>query len=362
MSVLIALTVAVLVQLAYWGAFQIGFERARAAERALRPGPATAPPPPASLIVAARNEASVLPRLLRAISHQDHPALDVVLVDDASSDDSAAILRHPPARVNVVRITDPVPPRKKHALTKGIAAAETDLLLFTDADCIPKPGWASRIAQYHRSTDNVVVLGYSPFERTGGFLNGFARYETFLTGFTAAATVGLGQPYTAVGRNISYTRSLFDDHGGFDHSLDLLSGDDDLLVQHLLKGGRAHFVHAFGSDTYVPTDTPTTWREWARQKLRHVSTGSAYRTSIKLHLLAYHVTATATWLAPLFVGWWGLGFVAIRLIYVSRVLSTAAKEFGERDLLVALPLWEFGYAVYNATLAVVGSLRRPKRW
>ena len=84
--------------------------------------------------------------------------------------------------------------------------------------------------------------------------------------------------------------------------------------------------------------------------------------STKLHLLAYHATATATWLAPLFVGWWGLGFIAIRLAYVSRVLSVAASVFEERDLLVGLPLWELGYALYNATLAVVGSLRRPKRW
>ena len=138
MSVLILFTVAVLVQLTYWGAFQIGFERARAAERVRRPGPAASPPPPASLVIAARNESAVLPRLLRSIAQQDHPALDVVIVDDASDDDTLAILAGAGDRINTVRITDPVPPRKKHALTAGIAAAESDVLLFTDADCTPK--------------------------------------------------------------------------------------------------------------------------------------------------------------------------------------------------------------------------------
>src|SRR5690606_28548494 len=261
----------------YLSVLRGGFARARRDFGQLRTGP----PTPATVVVAARNEEADLPVLLAALEQQNHPDLDVVVVDDASTDGTAELVTPP---IRLVQISEPAQPRKKNALTAGIAAAKHDVLLLTDADCEPPPTWASRISALHTPGSNRVVVGYSPFRRTRGLLNAFTRYETFVVGLAAAAAIGVRKPYMAVGRNISYRRATFEEGSGFDHGLASISGDDDLLVQHLAAQPGVEFVHAFDPGTFVVGEGPSTWREWIRQKTRHVSAGRWYTADVKRHL------------------------------------------------------------------------------
>ena len=114
-------------------------------------GPADAPPPdggwPAvAVIFAARNEAAMVERATRSLLAQDYPGLEVIAVDDRSTDGTGAILdaiAAEDARLTVVHI-DELPAGwlgKTHAL--HVAAADRprrDWLLFTDADVLFAPG------------------------------------------------------------------------------------------------------------------------------------------------------------------------------------------------------------------------------
>ncbi|PSQ78396.1 MAG: hypothetical protein BRD37_03080 [Bacteroidetes bacterium QH_8_67_23] len=198
--------------------------------------------PPLSVVVAARDEEADLLALLEALARQTHPRFEVVLVDDASTDRTPQIARDwidalPDDRGDedgvtgrLVRVEDPKPPRKKHALTRGVAAARHPLLAFTDADCTPPPGWLEALARAHtafahdgddagsdRTSAAPLLIGYSPYRRAedASLLNRFARWETFFAGALAAGACGLGRPYMAVGRNLSYPRALFERIGGF---------------------------------------------------------------------------------------------------------------------------------------------------
>jgi glycosyltransferase involved in cell wall biosynthesis len=353
--------VAGVIQIAYWHLLGRGFDRAR------KDAEATLTPPrrlrrQATVVVAARNEEAVIPTLLRSLGAQDHTSLEYIVVNDASDDETAAVVSTLLPRARVIDVTAPTEPRKKNALALGIDAAETDLLLFTDADCEPPSEWASELIRHHSVSDERVVVGYSPFRKAPGFLNGFARYETFVAGFAAAAAIGAGHAYTATGRNLSYSRALFRGAGGFSDIMKSLSGDDDLMLQHLSMQPGVEVVHAFGEKTYVLSDPPTSWQDWSRQKLRHTSAGRYYRPDIKANLLAYHITNTAVWLSPLFVGWFGAAFLAARLSVQFRELRRAASVLGESDLMRAQPIYEFVYLVYNALLAPIGVMRRPRRW
>ena len=354
-------TAACATQIFYWTALNRGFRRARAVEHGIRDS-AVAAPPEATVVVAARNEEDSIPTLLSSLTSQDHPRLQYVFVDDASTDATATMIVEALPDATVIRVTEPLEPRKKNALTSGISAADTDILLFTDADCTPPPKWASRLTTLLAGASDRVVVGYSPFRRLDGLLNKFARYETFVSGFLAAAAIGLRRPYTATGRNLAYGSNLFNRAGGFASIMHSLSGDDDLMLQHLATTASAEVVHAFGTDTYVETDPPTTWRDWTRQKLRHTSAGRHYRANIKSHLFAYHATSTATWLSPIFLGWIGLALIVSRQLAQFAVLRSAATTFNESDLMARQPLYELMYVVYNVLLAPLGVVRRPARW
>lgn len=91
--------------------------------------------PRVSVIVPARDSAATLPATLAALALQDADH-EVIVVDDGSTDDTARIARD--AGATVVGAGGEGPSRARNA---GAAVATGELLAFTDADCVPEPGW-----------------------------------------------------------------------------------------------------------------------------------------------------------------------------------------------------------------------------
>jgi hypothetical protein len=137
-------TAAALLTLAGWVAFAgLGLSGRRALIR-LRPAPA-GPLPSLTAVVPCRNEARGVERAMRSLLAQDHPALEVVAVDDRSTDGTGALLDRLAAedpRLSVVHV-DTLPAGwlgKNHACQAAAERARGDWLLFTDADVVFAPG------------------------------------------------------------------------------------------------------------------------------------------------------------------------------------------------------------------------------
>jgi 4,4'-diaponeurosporenoate glycosyltransferase len=95
--------------------------------------------PRVSVLIPARNEQATLPHLLRAMQQQRLRPLEVIVIDDHSTDQTAAI-----ARTAGVRLIEapPLPAGwcgKTWALHHGSHQAQGDLLVFLDADTEPVP-------------------------------------------------------------------------------------------------------------------------------------------------------------------------------------------------------------------------------
>ena len=322
--------------------------------------------PPMSVVVAAHNEASTIAPLLSALAEQTHPEVEVVLVNDASTDGTEAILRNWAGESDhrrVVSTTGSGSPNKKKAVARGVSDASHNLIAFTDADCAPPPSWCEALARRHAEEEAPTVLvGYSPFRRASGLLNRWSRYETMLTEAFTAAAAALGRPYMAVGRNLSTHRTVYEAVHGQASGTELLSGDDDLFVQAVHRTNAAPVVPAMDPDTFVPTEAPSSWRSWIRQKRRHVSAGRAYDPAAAFHLTLYHGSHIALWCAPLVLGTLGVGLLATRLLVHSLVTSRAAELFNEPDLAAFFPIGDAFLALYHVLLVPLGLLRPPSSW
>ncbi|MEZ6035486.1 MAG: glycosyltransferase family 2 protein [Planctomycetaceae bacterium] len=97
--------------------------------------------PKLSVIVAARNESACIETCVRSLFHQDYPDLEVVAVNDRSSDDTSEILdrlaREFGDRLQVVHVAA-LPSGwfgKPHAMESGLKRASGSMVCFTDADC-----------------------------------------------------------------------------------------------------------------------------------------------------------------------------------------------------------------------------------
>lgn len=357
------LTTVFAVQIAYVIALALGVERA-AAWRAVPHGRGeNEPGAPVSVVVAARNEEDNLPALLAALAEQQHDNYEVVVVDDASTDRTADVVREWQKRLphlRLITVEEPIHPRKKNALTIGIREARHPNLALTDADCRPAPSW---LRDGSPGDQNTLVIGYSPYAPEPSLLNLFARYETLITGQQTAAAVGLGRPFMAVGRSLFYSKHVFDRTDGFRGTLQSLSGDDDLFLQQVVKRRTARVMHLFGPDSLVWTDAPQTWRAWFRQKKRHASAGRFYPLDVKLHLGAYHLSSLLLWLAPFLWGWTGASLLVVRLACQTVAVHRAGRRLSDdRIPFYLIPPLELLYVLYNSVVAPLGLARIPREW
>jgi cellulose synthase/poly-beta-1,6-N-acetylglucosamine synthase-like glycosyltransferase len=109
--------------------------------------------PSVSLIAPARNEERNIERAVRSLVQLDYPSLEITIVNDRSTDNTARILdalavEFP--QLNVVHLTD-LPPGwlgKNHALQLGADRSHGDWLLFTDADIVFEPTALRRAIRY----------------------------------------------------------------------------------------------------------------------------------------------------------------------------------------------------------------------
>jgi hypothetical protein len=150
--------------------------------------PPAAAPPSLSVVVPCRDEARDVEAAVRSLLAQDLPDLEVVAVDDRSTDGTGAILDRLAAgdpRLTAVHVTR-LPPGwlgKNHALEAGGRRARGEWLLFTDGDVLFHPG-ALRRALGYATRHGLGHLAAAPRFVAPGFLE-----RAFVTGFGAFASL-----------------------------------------------------------------------------------------------------------------------------------------------------------------------------
>ncbi|MGB9665027.1 MAG: glycosyltransferase [Ignavibacteria bacterium] len=315
-----------------------------------------------SVIVAFRNESHNLPILINSLKNQIYPAekFEVILVDDYSEDDSFQIAKQLISdNSNFKLFKNQYNSGKKNALKTGIEQVQNELLLFTDADCIPKPTWINSVsAAFDSNTD--LIYGYSPFLTENSFLNQLCRYENLFTSILMTAFHNVGYPYLSFGRNLGYRKSLFERLGGFEQIQKSLSGDDDLFFQLAIKN-QANVKLIDNPESIVLTKCPSNWKTYLRQKSRHISASKFYPLELKFVLsLIYGGNILLQFILPvalitfdpfllsfIFFNW------IIKVLSISKICSTIKNSYE----FYLIPVIDF---IYNFFLIVTGIRSRVK--
>ncbi len=120
--------------------------------------------PRVSVLIPARNEAATLPHLLQALAAQSFRPLEVIVIDDHSSDGTAAIAAAAGVRVMAA---GPLPQGwcgKTWALHQGVRASHGDVLVFLDADTEPQPAFLGQLLGAQQQWGGLVSV--QPYHRT----------------------------------------------------------------------------------------------------------------------------------------------------------------------------------------------------
>ena len=315
---------------------------------------------PVSVIICARDEDENLARNLPGLLVQQYPTThEVIVVNDNSVDESRYVLSELKNSFRQLQIIDlkqeaKLIAGKKYPLSVGIKEAKHEIVLLTDADCVPASEcWIDKMQQTFTGNTEI-VLGYGAYRKRPGLFNKLVRWETFHTALQYLSYALAGIPYMGVGRNLAYKKVVFFRNKGFTSINHIPSGDDDLFINKAAtKNNTAIMVD---KESFTLSTPKKTWKEWKLQKNRHYSTGKFYKKSHQF-LLGFY-TLSLFLFYPLFIlslFFFDWRFVvipfAIRLLIQAFVLHKTMKRLGEEDLFpffFLLDLWMFFYYIIFA--------------
>jgi poly-beta-1,6-N-acetyl-D-glucosamine synthase len=327
--------------------------------------------PPVSVIIAAHNEDYNLQKNLPAILEQNYPDFEVVVVNHASNDTTLQILtelKMKYERLSIVNIEQDLNffKGKKFPLSIGIKSAKNDVLLLTDADCMPSsPDWISKMAR-HYTSKNGVVLGYGPYKQRKGLLNLIIRYDTFNIALQYFSLATIGIPYMGVGRNLSYRKSIFYKNKGFTSHYNIASGDDDLFIREVATKSNTKIEVSRGSFMY--SEPKYTFSSWFIQKLRHLSTSKKYSTVLQLLLGTFSISQFLFYITLVIMLAKQIIFIPVLIIFVvvtgSKFLvqKKAADKLGEHQILLFSLFGDFIHIILMTGLTTLSLIRKQGNW
>ncbi len=312
--------------------------------------------PPVSVIIVAKNEASNLENNLPSFLTQKYPNYRVIVVDDGSQDDTATVLaemklKYPNLYVTRLPLEGEFRHGKKTALTVGIKASETDIMLFSDADCSTvSDNWIRTIVEnYTENTE--IVIGFGGYKRAKGLLNKIIRADTVFIGLQYIGFAIAGIPYMAVGRNMSYRKSMFFRNKGFKNHLNLLSGSDDLFVNE--NANKKNTRVDISPDSITVSDAKQTMKEWSHQKIRHLTTGKYYKFIHKVLLFLEPFSRILFFISAILLLVFNQhiievsSIIAFRFILLFIILIVTNKKFQQKKLLIVELLFDIFQPIVN---------------
>lgn len=167
-----------------------------------------------SVVVPVHNAAATLATCVEAVIALDDPGVEseAVFVDNGSTDESRDILRSYEPRIRVVSERRRGPSAARNA---GVRATLSDLLAFTDADCVPEPQWLAELVAAARAYPDASIIGGPILAwRPATFA---ARFSERM--FDQERAVGATRLPYVISANLCTRRDVLDAVGGFDETL-----------------------------------------------------------------------------------------------------------------------------------------------
>jgi cellulose synthase/poly-beta-1,6-N-acetylglucosamine synthase-like glycosyltransferase len=332
----------------FW--FLRGFERPRHAKSPQAPVRAT-------VLVAARNEEQNIARCIESLVVQDYPKelLEVIIIDDRSTDRTGAICRDYAARYTFVKVL--VAPEsselrgKTNAIDHGVSNASGEIILMTDADCEVPQAWVRLTVEQYGP--EVGLVGGMTLHKVRGAFSGMQSVDwAFLLGLASAA-VNRRMPLSVIGNNLSFRKRAYQDVGGY-RSLKFSVTEDYSLFKAIVNSGKWDYLFPVDRDRIVITEPCESWGDLVRQKHRW-GTGGLDMRLYGLYIMVVGFGMHLSTIAALLTGSVAVattGFMIKCLadyIFLNGVLS----KIGRKDILKHFYAFELYYLLYVIALPFI---------
>ncbi len=317
-----------------------------------------------SVVIPVRNEEMAIADLLGDLQAQEYKNLEIIVVNDDSSDETFWVASRFPGRG--IRVIHSNGTGKKAAIASGVSVARGSIIVTTDADCRVPPQWLRTLRAYFRAREVMMVVGGVRMAGDDSFFSAMQVIEFSSLVGSGAATAAAGIPTMCNGANLAFRKKAFKAVNGYSDNLGIPSGDDEFLMRKIEVRYPGSVVFAADAGAVVTTKAQPDVETFYHQRLRWASKWR-YNTSVATKAIAvtvvvFQLTFILNWFfvfTPMIQH--ALFLMAIKMILEAAFLLQVCRFLGVSWNWLAFFGLQFAYPCY--VVAVSGaSFFRPYRW
>lgn len=185
--------------------------------------------PSVSVVVPVYNSERVIGQTITALKAQDYPFVEIIIVDDGSTDSSASIIKSFP-KVKYFYQNNQGPAVARNL---GVENALGEIIFFTDSDCVPEADWIKKMVLCFKDSSTAAVCGSYNIANSGSILAQCIQDEIVYRHYHLMPT----HPKSFGSYNVAIRKNVFDEVGGFNKEFRNASGEDNELSYKILKSG-----------------------------------------------------------------------------------------------------------------------------
>lgn len=214
--------------------------------------------PTVGIVIPAYNCEKTILNTLHAVLAQTHADIDLIVVDDGSTDKTAEII-HSVRGVRYIYQDNAGPATARN---RGAQEVKSDLVFFTDSDCIPRKDWIERALGYFEDPSVAVVAGSYGIANPENILARCVHKEILYRHHRLMPLY----PKVFGSYNFGIRKKVFEIVGGFNTSYRHASGEDNDLSYKILKAGYKIY---FAKEALVDHYHPEKVKKYLREQYRH---------------------------------------------------------------------------------------------
>lgn len=316
-----------------------------------------------SVIVPARNEEKTIYSLLSALSQQTYPKdfFEIIVIDDFSADNTAQVVRNFSIK-NLVLIKPGVTPElssKKRSIEAGIIVAKGELIITTDADCIPTNQWLETVNSFYVNSNAAFIAAPVKYSHDHSILQIFQSLDFLMMQGITAASVHANFHTMCNGANLAYQKKAFQNVNGFEGIDKVATGDDMLLMHKIWKKYPGKTFYLKNRNAIVSSQPMHSWKEFFMQRKRWASKTLVYDDYRIIAVLAFVYLLNCLFIAIIiasfinsFYWWYVIGFWIIKTIIELPFAFSVAKFYEEQKLIKFLFLLQPLHIFYTVFIGL----------
>lgn len=350
--------------------------------------------PLVSVIIPARNEEKYLAETIKHSLTLNWPEIEVIVINDGSTDGTAAIIKSFELDKRVKVITHPTPRGKSISLNEGMELALSDAVLIMDADAVPARNVLNRMIPHFMLSEEIVAVTGNPRSiHTPNLLSKLQAIEFSSTiSILRRGQSAWGRVNTMSGILTALRKNSILELGGF--SADQPTEDIELTWRIHRNGLRCIYEPAAQVGMHVPLTLAAWFKQrmrWSRGLIRVLqrhTLGIVRRNEWPVYPIMLEAILAIIWchlLVAMTIFWavgisygvpnlgnslilnhWGFMTVGVAMIQILwGIHLDANRDAGIKRLRVLAPLYPLAYWMMSATVVVLSTLptllTRPKQ-